>query len=177
MQKKAKRKSFAKSSTVQHYQHLRDRKGMMLVELMVSIVMSLFISIALYDSYSLAMRGTSYAQNQTIAASIAQSAVDQCRDQTWPDLQTMVANSPQTLVISGAQSALASGRPLGRDTDLTYSAKSQALVFNGTCVRTVTQTGGANGPITITANVNWRSGTSNQTVVATSVITANGFHN
>ncbi|MBX9567643.1 MAG: prepilin-type N-terminal cleavage/methylation domain-containing protein [Candidatus Obscuribacterales bacterium] len=174
-------------SASQTTQRINNRsQGFLLVELLVALVMAALVSLALFEGYSTSLRATSATQNQILASSIAQEAIDEARNQTWTGMspQGLVnlvnlypPSSPQQLPITASQTLTSGMRPLGMNTDLSYSDASINGQFVGTCTRSFSQTGGANGPITVTVNVTWQRGTASpKTLSVSTMITKNGIH-
>ena len=158
----------------------RQEDGFLLIELLVAIVMSAFVAAALFDGYSTSLRGSVTAQQQITAATIVQEALDEARNQSWPNLQTLAAaGTPQNLQVVASQSTMVSGRPLAINTDLSYASQYQAskgCAFNGTVSRSFTSVNATTVQVTVSATWTPPGASSAKTLTQSALITQNGIH-
>lgn len=158
----------------------RTEKGIFLVELLIAMVMAALVSLALYEGYAATLRASTDVQQQVIAATIAQEALDSARNLTWNGgLKNMVSiyppSSPENLTVSGSQLTLSNGRVLGVNTDMSYTNESIDGQFQGTCTRSFSQSGGTEAPITVVATVTWKNGS--RTLSSSTIVSRDGMHN
>lgn len=169
------------SNQLDIHPHHRSERGIYLVELLVAMVLAAFFSIALYDSLALAMRATTTAKKNLLAANIAQQVLDDARNQSWASLIALPANT--SLPINGSLNSTTMGanpsRPLLVNTDLNYTTASVAAdsgFNNATCLRTISSPSANTRRIVVT--VSWTdSGGALKTHSVQTNISVNGIHN
>lgn len=174
-------RSSNKANANHQNQNQRNEQGIQLVELLVAIVLAMFFSIALYDSLSLALRSSTTAKKNLLAANLAQQVLDDARNQSWATLIALPTNT--TLPINASSNSTTLGanpsRPLLVNTDLSYSSASVASdsgFNNATCTRVITSPSATTRRVVVT--VSWQDGAGGvKTHQVQTNISVNGIHN
>ncbi len=163
----------------------RGQRGMYLIELIAALAISGFLAVILGASLSSTMRFSSGAQNQLMAADVAQELLDRFRDYYVQNLYS-VPNGVYAVHLDSNDGVTPSNYPFALTplrfdvTNLTYQGQTLASSFGGSLVGTVNVTL-ANGPNPatdrlVTVNVNWAENQAIRTYSLSTIITQYGTH-
>jgi hypothetical protein len=172
-------------SSSKHFRHLlRNSKGAILIECLVSVAVAGLIMSFLLDAVSRTYRASSTNHNQVIASNLAQQVIDHARDMTYGDLlQLLNGDSSVTQILSLYEEnseVTLFPRALARNqtstADLAYSLAAQNDIFSGTVTETLSSLQPASNAVQVRVDINWSDSSGPHTFSTFTQITEYGIH-
>lgn len=164
------------------------------MECMCAVIVGSVLLYAVYGTTSTLYKAATVNENQVLASNMAQQVIDNARDSTYNQLNTL-CNGSATSTATGSASQVLDlygttstffPRPLlrnqGSGSGMTYSTASKKQIFNGTVTETL-QTLNAydatnyTGSMRVNVTVAWTDSKGSHTYKTGTIISQSGIHN
>jgi hypothetical protein len=161
---------------------VRNEDGGFLIETLMAALIGSILLLATYGELTGFYRQGSTNTNQILATNMAQQLVDNARNSTWAELTAIAGTGWQDVPLYTMPSYTNTTlfpRPLLRNPDLTYNAKSTNQTFNGNAKeRLIAETNTAGDILRLQIEITWKDQKgSGHKYTEETVITKTGIHN